>query len=619
MSIESLSSTLANLGIKDEIKSFEGSNPTGNPFDIFRSYIATELATVSEIPAETIYSCLETTSKVGNGDLILPVPRLRLKAKPADLAAQWAEKFPTSSLISQATSNGVFLQFFFNTKVLNNLVIPSILHEQKTYGTNKSGAGKKVIVEFSSPNIAKPFHAGHLRSTIIGSFLANLHEACGWDVVKMNYLGDWGKQFGLLAIGFEKYGTEEELKEDPIKHLYDVYVKINAAATAQEEEIKAAKEAAEKEGKTYEAPVTLHDEARAYFKKMEEGDEAAKAIWARFRDLSISKYVDTYSRLNVHYDVYSGESQVAPESMQKALEIMEEKGIVVKDEGAVLVDLTPYNKKLGKAIIQKKDGTTLYLTRDIGAAAERYEKYKFDKMIYVVASQQDLHLNQLFKILELMGYEWASKCVHINFGMVTGMSTRKGTAVFLDQILETAKENMHDVMKKNEVKYAQVEDPDYIADVVGISAVMVQDMAAKRINNYAFEWSRMLTFEGDTGPYLQYAHARLCSVERKSGYKSEDTMNSNYDLLVEQQASDLIRILAQYPDVVNTAMKTQEPSAIVTYLFKMSHVVSSCYDVLWVANQEPALATARLSLYLAARQVLSNGMELLGLKPVQRM
>ena len=356
-----------------------------------------------------------------------------------------------------------------------------------------SAGRKRVIVEFSSPNIAKPFHAGHLRSTIIGGFLANLYEGAGWDVIRMNYLGDWGKQYGVLALGFKKYGSEEELVKNPIGHLYDVYVRISADARDEAEDVKAKKEEIARLKEKGDDTTALEEQvdkilntgvdeqARAYFKAMVDGEEEALGIWKRFRDLSIEKYKQTYARLNINYDVYSGESQVKDESMDSAAKVMAEKNVSEDSDGAVIVNLEKYSKKLGKAIVKKKDGTSLYLTRDIGEAAQRYEKYKFDKMIYVVASQQDLHLAQLFKIMEIMGRKDISeKCQHINFGMVRGMSTRKGTAKFLDDILKDVGEKMHEVMKANEEKYKQVENPDRTADLLGISAVMVQDMKGKR-------------------------------------------------------------------------------------------------------------------------------------------
>ncbi|ODQ58680.1 hypothetical protein WICANDRAFT_63186 [Wickerhamomyces anomalus NRRL Y-366-8] len=600
-----ISSSLEKLSLKEPTK-YEGSYPEYNTVDLLRNYITQELSKISGVEPKLIFPALEWTNTLDRGDLLIPIPRLRIKgAKPQELATEWAEKFPLGEYLSKVEGNGPFIQFFFSPKFLFNLVVKDVLKRKEDYGACPIGEQKKLIIEFSSPNIAKPFHAGHLRSTIIGGFLSNLYEKLGWDVTRINYLGDWGKQFGLLAVGFERYGSEEELLKNPINHLFEVYVRVNKDV--------------ENEGDSLSEEESTNGKARAYFKKMEDGDEDALKIWKRFRDLSIEKYIGTYKRLNIQYDVYSGESQVSQTKMNEALATFKEQGLTHEDKGALLIDLKKFNKKLGKCIVQKSDGTTLYLTRDVGEAVQRYEKYKFDKMIYVIASQQDLHVAQFFEILKQMGYKWAENLQHINFGMVQGMSTRKGTVVFLDNILEETKEKMHEVMKKNEAKYAQIENPEEVADLVGISAVMIQDMQAKRINNYEFKWERMLSFEGDTGPYLQYAHSRLRSVERNSGIPAEKLTEADFSLLTEPQAELLIRLLSQYPDVLRNAMKTNEPATVVTYLFRLTHQVSSCYDVLWVAGQTEELATARLALYAAARQVLYNGMTLLGLTPVDRM
>lgn len=423
------------------------------------------------------------------------------------MAKDIASKFSSEGdddLLYPPAPVGPHVQFFCKPKPLTDTVIGRILKEKAAYGTNgnqglkdpsdPSKGQKTIIVEFASPNIAKPFHAGHLRSTIIGGFLANVYTVMGWNVIKMNYLGDWGKQYGLLAVGFEYFGNEESLLKDPINHLYDVYVKINKIAKEQNDaidelkkQIKITKEKSEDvtelEAQLAKLVDTSEDEkARRYFKSMEDSDPEALALWRKFRDLSIVKYKQTFARLNIDFDVYSGESQITSESMNAAYKRMEEAGISEGSDGAVIVDFTKHGaKKLCKAIVVRKDGTPLYLTRDLGAITERDEKYHFDKMIYVVASQQDLHLAQLFKITELSGLkELADRCQHINFGMVHGMSTRKGTVKFLDDILHDVGDKMHEVMKKNEVKYAQVEDPEKTADILGITSVMVQDMTGKR-------------------------------------------------------------------------------------------------------------------------------------------
>ena len=487
-------------------RNIQASFESVNPFEIGRQRIAEGLAPTLGLPTSEIASKLQWTATQDKGDLTLPIPALRIKGKkPAELATECTVNFPESDSIKKPIASGAFIQFFFKPEPLMKLVVRTILKEKATYGTNArlglrdesepSKGRKRVIVEFSSPNIAKPFHAGHLRSTIIGGFLANLYEAAGWEVIRMNYLGDWGRQFGLLANAFELYGDEEKLRVDPIGHLYDIYVQINKVSGPEEahiedkrqEIIKAEAEKSDvenlkKELAEMEAKST-NEQARKFFKRLEEGDPDALAVWKRFRDLSIEKYKKTYARLNIHYDYYSGESQVEKSYMEAAAKTLSDSGVSEVSNGAVIVDLTkdPKTKKFGKALVQKRDGSSLYLTRDIGEAVKRYELYKFDKMIYVVASQQDLHLAQLFKILELMGHrEISDKCLHINFGMVLGMSTRKGTVKFLDDILRDVGEKMHEVMQRNEGKYKQVADPIQTADTLGITAVMVQDMTGKR-------------------------------------------------------------------------------------------------------------------------------------------
>lgn len=605
-SIQQLTLLVKKLGF-DEPEIYKASFPEYNPLDIIRNYITDELHKITDISKDIIFPSLDQPNVMEKGDLIIPVPRLRVKgAKPDVLAKEWADKFPKGTYLDNVISQGPFLQFFISKKFLTDVVLKDILTRKDKYGEIPIGLNKKVIVEFSSPNIAKPFHAGHLRSTIIGGFLSNLYEKLGWNVIRFNYLGDWGKQFGVLAVGFERYGSQESLESDPINHLFEVYVKINKDITVEKE--KSEDESSETDIK-----------AKAYFRKMEDGDENAIALWKTFRELSIDRYISTYARLNIKYDVYGGESLVSQESMNKAFAELDAKKLIYEDKGAKLVDLKPFNKKLGKVLVEKSDGTKLYMTRDIAGAVDRYNKYKFDKMIYVIASQQDLHTAQFFEILKQMGYEWSKDLCLVNFGLVQGMSTRRGTVVFLDTILEETKKEMLQVMQKNEAKYAQIENPEKIADLVGISAVMIQDMSGKRINNYTFSWDRMLSFEGDTGPYLQYAHSRLASVARNATVPKESLEHSKLSLLVEEQAFTLIRLLSQYPDVLVRASKNNEPSTVVTYLFKLTHVVSSLYDVLWVAGQEEDLAVARLALYVSARLVLNNGMNILGLTPVDRM
>lgn len=347
---------------------------------------------------------------------------------------------------------------------------------------------------------------------------------------------------------------------------------------------------------------------------MEEGDAEIMKMWQRFRDLSIGKYKEILQRLNVEFDVYSGES-FYNELMKERVTEMKEKQLLVESKGALLVDLKPYG--LNMPLIVKGDGATLYLTRDIAAAQDRFERWGLDKSIYVVASQQDLHFAQLFKILALMEKPWASRMQHINYGLVRGMKTRKGQVVFLEDILDDAKEVMHGAMRQNPEKYAQVEFPEETSDILAVSAIVVQDMAAKRIKDYDFKIERVTQFEGDTGPYLQYAHCRLCSIERKSGLTA--TGAEDLSLLGEKEAIELALMIARYPDIVQEARITTEPCVVVSYLMALCRMVSTTLDRLWVMGQEESLAKARLALYMAARYTLGNGLRLLGLKPLERM
>jgi len=597
--------------------------PERNVLDAFRTAVALQVAQILNLPhaqpsdLDPIWAGVESGKKEG-GDLTIAVPRFRIKGSdPKLLATKIQDEFKPNQWIQSAHAEGSFVKFQIHTNTLCHTVLNQInqlTHLNPTsggYGTNSSGIDpttgkkKKLVLEFSSPNIAKKFHAGHLRSTIIGAFLGNLHEANGWEVIRINYLGDWGRQFGVLAVGFERYGSEKELTEQPIQHLLDVYTKINKDMEGDEK-------------------ATLEQKARDFFKLMEDGDSTALALWKRFRDYSIKQYEQDYSRLNIKFDVYSGESQVSHESMDAALQVLKEKGIAVEDNGTLICDLDAY--KLGRTVIRKSDGTNLYITRDIGEAIQRHDKYQFDKMIYVVASQQDLHLAQFFKVLHLMGFPWAQKLQHINFGMVAGMSTRKGTSVHLEDMMNEARNTMHDQMKTNVDKYNEIPDPLRTADEVGISGIKIQDMAGKRINGYEFKWDRVLSFEGDTGPYLQYAHVRLCSVERKAAPKYElpgaeklEKEVETWMLSEDEKARELVVILSMYPDAVKTAFAKLEPSAIVTYCWKLTHAVSSAWESLLVKGQDQTHALARLWLYRSCKDVLASAMKLLTLHPLDRM
>jgi len=462
-----------------------------------------------------------------------------------------------------------------------------------------------------------------------------LFEANGWDVVRLNYLGDWGKQFGLLAVGYKKYGSEEQLAANPIMHLYNVYVHVN-------------KDVEDEKLANPDKPSATDQEAKDVSRRMENNDQETLQLWRRFRDLSIVAYQKVYERLGIRFDVYAGESLVKSELMADTLERLKQKGLVTTktvqesrgepevtadqanisetvEDGpisadALAVDLSQW--KLGKPVVQKGDGTTIYIMRDIAGAIQRFQQYNFDKMIYVIGDQQDLHVAQLFKILSLMDEPFTDRLEHVNFGKVHGMSARKGQGKFLEDILEASKEAMLAQMQKNEDKMRDILDPEYTSDQIGMTCVKIQDMTAKRVHAYTFDLRSMTSFEGDTGAYLQYAHVRLCSVERKVAKEvvprgDPDLIDTT--LLVEPKVRELVLALATYPDVVKTAMKNYEPSTIVSYCFKISHLVSSAWETLIVRGQEAELAQARLYVFRCTRFVLASAMSLLSLTPLERM
>ncbi|KAI9149572.1 Arginine--tRNA ligase, cytoplasmic [Paramyrothecium foliicola] len=640
LTLDGIAAILASLGV-EKLPSAIGVDPDAHvlsrPIDLYRAYIADVLADLVGCEAEFAYNAIQTPVNLQNGDVVVPVPRLRLKAKKSnEQATEIAGRFPRSSpLIQDVAASGIHLPFFFTPLSLSRLILPYIFQRQSTFGNNpdvglrraSSPGRKKLVVDFSSPNIAKEFHAGHLRSTIIGAYISNLHEKMGWDVVRLNCLGDWGKQFGLLAVGWHRYGSEEQLAREPLKHL-DVYARINSDFKPEQEASKKAREegrdTADIESKG------LFAERNAFFKRMEDGDPEAVALWKRFRDISIERYVDTYSRLNISFDVYGGESQVKQSTVEAVEKILQEKGIYEEHNGSWIIDFKKHGAKaLDVAVVRGRTGTTTYLLRDVAAALEREEQYGFDKAIYVVSSEQDIYFKRVFKTIEIMGRpDLAARLQHVNFGRVMGMSSRLGNVQLLSDILDQSSSAMHEVMRRNAAKYAEVPDPNAVAEAVGIAAVMVQDMSGERINNYPFDITRMTSFEGDTGPYLQYCHARLNSLQRKAGLTRDDLIQHLHehpsaldgDLANKPHSGDLFRLMAQFPDVTATAMKTLEPSTILTYLFRLTHQLSSCYDVLQVvgAKEGRNVMIARAAMYEGARQVLENGMKLLGITPVDR-
>lgn len=613
----------------------------------FRGEVVQLLTSVTKLTSEQVDSLIEERFDE-NYEFSLTMPKIRkfkIQGDPAEVAEEWKSKIETNEYITnvdvvtfgEGKKAVIYLVFQCDRQKFFSKVLSEVFEKKEKYGSSQQYSGQTYLFEFSSPNIAKPFHAGHLRSTVIGNCLKNMFAFLGANAVSINYLGDWGTQYGILAVGFKKYGDEKKLEEDPIRHLFDVYVKTNEAMKED---------------------LQVREEAKSLFSRMEQGDEEVLALWRRFRELSIVEYKKTYKRLNIEFDVYSGES-FQSEGMEEAFKILVEKNIgslVFKQKGTgnkrdkkgskeapkeveapkeeknieevndaegkegekvYLVDLTKY--KLDHCVVKKGDGSSLYITRDISAAVARYREYSFAKSIYVVGSAQDLHFKQLFKILELMGYDWAKNCEHVNFGMVLGMSTRSGNVVFLENILDGAKQIMLDRIKENKMgKLSEIENPEEVADIIGISAIVVQDCNAKRIKDYAYQEERMSSIEGHTGPYLQYAHARLCSMEDKTK-DVPITDDVDYSLLKEPQAIQLAQQISRFQLVLQSAALTREPSVLVAYLFDLAHAISAAHTTLRVKGEEINLSKARKLLFWSSKIVLRNALQILGLTPLTRM
>lgn len=547
------------------------------------------LKKTTKFSSEALKKAIIRSRNPKNGDYMIPFSQL---TRDPEVISETSSKMTAigAELIKKIGVSGQTMCIHINTKALTKSIIVDVLSRGEHYGELQVGNGKTAVIEFSSPNIAKVFHAGHLRTTILGNFLQNLHKKCGYTVLSINYLGDWGKQFGLVGVGFEKYGSAAEMERDPIKHLYDVYVKINEDAREDE---------------------AVHEEARLFFKKMEQGDEQCLGLWRQFRELSVQRYKALYEEMNVYFDVYSGESFYG----EKALQAVEGKEYVTAcEDGSKIADLGP----LGKVVLMKSNGSTLYITRDIAAAEERIAKYRPDKMIYVVASQQILHLKQLFKILEIEGHS-PDVFEHVSFGMVKGMSTRRGTVVFLSDIIDAAQEAVLEKMKANTEKYEQVADSEKTSRILAMSTIIIQDFKAKRIKDYEFDMERNTAFVGDTGPYIQYTHCRVASIARNCKYDVGNPGDLDYELLGDEKCYDIAFALTRYRGILLDCLKTYEPSTLVTYLFQLCQGVNSIFRIVWVSGQPKEVARARLALYEAVRVVLADGMKVLGMVPLERM
>ena len=552
---------------------------------------------------EDISALVVKTADSKNGDFAFPCFRLAkaMRKAPQAIATDFAEEISANlatdtSSIDRVEAVNAYVNFFLKRDVFVSEIISSVQKSAEKYGSSDLGEGKTVIVEFSSPNIAKPFHIGHIRSTVIGNSIEKIYSFLGYDTVRINHLGDYGTQFGKMIVAYRKWGNEGDVNREPINTLLAYYTKFH-------EEV--------------ENNPGLEDEAREVFVKLEQGNEEELKLWQWFRDVSLGEFNRVYKLLGISFDSYAGESFYS-DKMARVTDELKEKGLLKESDGAMIVDLEEYN--MSPALITKKDGSTLYITRDIAAAIYRKETYDFYKNIYVVASQQNLHFQQWFKIVELMGYDWAKDCIHIPFGLVSlsdgTMSTRQGRVVFLQDVLDTAVAKTKDIISE---KMPAVDDVDDLARQIGIGSVIFNELSNNRIKDYVFSWGAITSFEGETGPYAQYAHARAASVLRREEISDDKELFSYDDYLSSDDAFELAKLLYEFPGVVAEAGAKYEPSIVTRHVTDMAQSFNRFYHNEHILVDDEKEKESKLALLKAFKQVIKNGLTLLGLETPERM
>lgn len=552
---------------------------------------------VDSYTGETIYAMLETPPNPELGDIAFPCFQLAkaLRKAPPLIAAELAGQISGTPL-REVKAVGPYVNLFLDQEYVNGQVIGTILEQGAAYGSTNLGQGRNVPIDLSSPNIAKPFSMGHLRSTVIGNAIANILEKQGYKPVRINHLGDWGTQFGKLIVAYRLWGDEAKVKAEPIKELLNLYIRFHEEA---------------------ENDPSLEDQGREWFKKLEDGDEEALHLWKWFRDESLKEFMKIYDLLNVSFDSTNGEA-FYNDKMDRVVSLLEEKGLLSESEGALVVNLDEYD--MPPCLIKKSDGATLYATRDLAAALYRHETYDFAKALYVVGNEQRLHFQQLFKVLEKMGYAWAADMHHVPFGMMLKdgkkMSTRKGKVVLLEEVLAQA---IADVQKVIEEKNPTLANKEEVARQVGVGAVIFHDLKNYRLNDINFSWEEMLTFEGETGPYVQYTHARACSLLRKGNYQPGSTVSLAAGALDSKEAWAVVTLLNSFPEVVQRAGDNFDPSQIGKYVIDLAQVFNKFYANVRILAEEEAVKASRLALVAAVVIVLKEGLRLLGLAAPEEM
>ncbi|HEM4928067.1 TPA: arginine--tRNA ligase [Streptococcus suis] len=559
-----------------------------------KQVIAERLAAIlPSLEVEAIYNLLEKPKSSEMGDIAFPAFSLaKVERKvPQAIAADIVEKLDTTGF-EKVVATGPYVNFFLDKAAISHQVLTDVITEKDQYGKLNIGQGRNVTIDMSSPNIAKPFSVGHLRSTVIGDALANIHEKLGYKPIRINHLGDWGKQFGMLIVAYKLWGDKAAVEADPISELLKLYVRINAEAEEKPE---------------------LDDEARQWFKKLEDGDPEAHELWQWFRDESLVEFNRIYDKLDVTFDSYNGEA-FYNDKMDEGIQILEEKGLLQESKGARIVDLESYN--LPPALIMKTDGATLYITRDMATAMYRKRTYDFVKSIYVVGQEQINHFKQLKAVLKEMDFDWSDDMTHITFGLVTKdkkkLSTRKGNIILLEPTLDEA---ISRALTQIEAKNPDLENKEEVAHAVGVGAVKFYDLKTDRDNGYDFDLEAMVSFEGETGPYVQYAYARIQSILRKANFVP--SAENDYKL-ADAESWDIIKHIQNFSNVVERAGDKFDPSLIAKYAINLAQAFNKYYAHTRILDESPE-RDSRLALAYATGLVLKEALRLLGVKAPEKM
>ena len=559
-----------------------------------KQIIASELAKVIDsLDQDAILNLLEQPKSSDLGDIAFPafsLAKVERKA-PQAIAADIVEKIDTTHF-DKVVATGPYVNFFLNKAEISGQVIKEVVKEGADYGQQNEGKGENVTIDLSSPNIAKPFSVGHLRSTVIGDALSNIFRKMGYNTIKINHLGDWGKQFGLLMVAYKKWGSKVAVEANPIDELLQLYVRINAEI---------------------ENDPALDDEGRLWFKKLEDGDPEATELWQWFRDESLVEFNRIYELLGVEFDSLNGEA-FYNDKMDEGIKILEEKGLLEESKGASIVNLDDVN--LPPAMIKKSDGATLYITRDIATAMYRARTYNFVKSIYVVGQEQSNHFRQLKAVLKKMGFDWSDDMTHVDFGLVTKnrqkLSTRKGNIILLEPTLQEA---ISRAKSQIEDKNPELENKEAVAHAVGVGAVKFYDLKTDRRNGYDFDLEAMVSFEGETGPYIQYAYARIQSILRKADFTPD--ANADYRLN-DAESWEIIKLLQDFGRVIKRAADNYEPSLIAKYAISLAQAFNKYYAHTRILDESPE-RDSRLALSYSTAVVLKEALRLLGVDAPEKM